>query len=210
MDQIKPFLAGIAGGTGSGKTTFAGAIVAALGGSMVSVIDADSYYRDLAHLPIENRNHVNFDHPDALDAALLAEHIEAVKGGRPFVKQLYDFTTHTWTDATVTVPPRPVVIVEGMLIFAIESVCRLFDLKIFMDTEKDIRLLRRILRDIEDRGRSIEMIARQYTQHVKPMHDQFVEPSKKMADIIIRQPGEEAAVIEKLRSIAGGGVKRET
>lgn len=197
---MKPFIVGIAGGTGSGKTTLALKLAGMLGTDMAALIDADAYYKDLSHLPLEQRHHINFDHPDALDTRLLIEHIQTLKQCRAVSKQLYDFAAHTRTPGTNTVNPRPIVLVDGMLIFAVDGLSRLFDLKVFVDEEADIRLLRRILRDSKERGRTIDMIADQYLRYVKPMHDQFVEPSKKRADIIIRG-GDATGVFARLKAM---------
>ena len=204
MNQIKPFIVGIAGGTGSGKTTLAKKIAETLGNDTVTLIDADSYYRDLSHLPLHQRHQINFDHPDALDTPLLIEHIKKLNQGFSIKKPIYDFSTHTRTKETVTVAPKPVILIDGILIFALEEVCRLFDLKVFVDEDADIRLLRRIQRDIRERGRSIEMVAEQYLQNVRPMHEKFVEPSKKAADIVMRTCDTAEDVIKVLR----GTIKR--
>jgi uridine kinase len=201
MNQIKPFIVGIAGGTGSGKTTLAKKIAETLGNDTVTLIDADSYYRDLSHLPLHQRHQINFDHPDALDTPLLVDHIKTLKKGSPIKKHIYDFTIHTRTEETVTVAPKPVILVEGILIFALEDLCRLFDLKVFVDEDDDIRLLRRIQRDINERGRSIEMVAEQYLKNVRPMHERFVEPSKKAADIVTRSFDSAEDVIKLLRGV---------
>jgi uridine kinase len=201
MNQIKPFIVGIAGGTGSGKTTLAKKIAETLGNDTVTLIDADSYYRDLSHLSLHQRHQINFDHPDALDTPLLVDHIKTLKKGSPIKKHIYDFTIHTRTEETVTVAPKPVILVEGILIFALEDLCRLFDLKVFVDEDDDIRLLRRIQRDINERGRSIEMVAEQYLKNVRPMHERFVEPSKKAADIVTRSFDSAEDVIKLLRGV---------
>jgi len=201
MNHKRPFIVGIAGGTGSGKTTLALHIARALGEAGVAVIDADAYYNDLSHLPLQHRHQINFDHPDALDAGLLVKHIQSLRQGRAVRKSLYDFTTHTRCADTVAIEPKPVVVVEGMLIFALPALIELFDLKIFVDEDADIRLLRRIRRDLRERGRTIEMIAEQYCGFVKPMHQQYVEPSKAHADIILRQGGE-SEIITRLKTIA--------
>lgn len=202
MKTIQPFIVGIAGGTGSGKTTLANAIVQTLGAACASVIDADSYYRDLSHLPLQERHHINFDHPDALDAPLLIEHVALLRQGLPVTKQVYDFAAHARSHETITIDPKPVVIIEGILIFAIGGLHGLFDLRVFVDEDADIRLLRRMLRDIQERGRSVEMVAEQYLRFVKPMHQRFVEPSRAAADLVIH-PGESGdAVIEIIKNAA--------
>ncbi len=175
-------------------------IARSLGDATVSVIDADAYYKDLTHLPLQHRHQINFDHPDALDAGLLAAHIQRLRQGLPVQKNIYDFATHCRCCDTVLIEPKPIVVVEGMLIFAVPVLAGLFDLKIFVDEDPDIRLLRRIMRDMRERGRTIEMIADQYRSFVKPMHEQFVEPAKAHADIILRQ-GSEAAITARLKTI---------
>jgi uridine kinase len=202
MSQIKPFIIGIAGGTGSGKTTLARKIAEMLGDELVSLIDADSYYKDLSHLPHNQRHQINFDHPDALDTRLLIGHLKKIKQGLSIKKHAYDFAAHTRSEKTITLDPKPITVVEGILIFAIEELCRLFNLRIFVDEDADIRLLRRIQRDIKERGRSIEMVAEQYLQNVKPMHDKFVEPSKKKADIVMRPNDNAEDIIKMIREAA--------
>ena len=202
MSQIKPFIIGIAGGTGSGKTTLAREIAEMLGDELVILIDADSYYKDLSHLPHNQRHQINFDHPDALDTRLLIGHLKKIKQGLSIKKHVYDFAAHTRSEKTITLDPKPITVVEGILIFAIEELCRLFNLRIFVDEDADIRLLRRIQRDIKERGRSIEMVAEQYLQNVKPMHDKFVEPSKKKADIVMRPNDNAEDIIKMIREAA--------
>ncbi len=179
-------LIGIAGGTGSGKTTLAKHMVTTFGEQSVSLVDTDSYYIDRSLLPLHERHQMNFDQPDALDIQLLVKHLKTLKKGQSVQKQVYDFSTHTRTQATITVEPRYLIIVEGILIFAIEEVCELFDLKIFLDEEAEIRLLRRIARDVHERGRTVESVAQQYMETVRPMHLKYVEPSKHKADIILK------------------------
>ena len=183
--EPEPFIIGIAGGTGSGKTTIAAGLAAALGTERVRLIDADSYYRDLSHLPLHERRHINFDHPDALDLELLTQHLRLFKQGNPVSKHVYDFTTHTRSDETVVIEPASVIIVEGVLIFVLDELRELFDLKVFLDEDADVRLLRRIRRDMAERGRSLESVARQYLEQVRPMHARFAEQTKEHADIII-------------------------
>lgn len=202
MSQIKPFIIGIAGGTGSGKTTLARKIAEMLGDELVSLIDADSYYKDLSHLPHNQRHQINFDHPDALDTRLLIGHLKKIKQGLSIKKHVYDFAAHTRSEKTITLDPKPITVVEGILIFAIEELCRFFNLRIFVDEDADIRLLRRIQRDVKERGRSIEMVAEQYLQNVKPMHDKFVEPSKKKADIVMRPNDNAEDIIKMIREAA--------
>src|SRR5688572_23036292 len=188
---------GIAGGTGSGKTTIANKIVEAIGERAVS-IDHDSYYADLSHLPFEQRQQVNFDHPDALDSDLLIQHLRELRSGRPFFKPHYDFRTHVRTSETTRIDPAPVVVVEGILTLAIADLRAMFDIKVFVETAADIRLMRRIRRDLEQRGRTFAEIREQYYKTVRPMHLAFVEPSKEFADVIIPEGGNNAIAIDLL------------
>jgi uridine kinase len=198
---ITPFIIGIAGGTGSGKTTVAAGLTAKLGAERVRLIDADSYYRDLSDLPLHERHHINFDHPDALDLQLLTQHLRMLKQGKPVTKHVYDFTTHTRSDETVVIDPVPVIIVEGVLIFVPDELRGLFDLKVFLDEDADVRLLRRIRRDMAERSRSLESVARQYLEQVRPMHARFAEPTKEHADIIIGPDAALGHVIEQLAAV---------
>lgn len=182
--KLQPFIVGITGGTGSGKTTVAAGLAAALGSGRATVIDADSYYRDLSHLPLHERHQLNFDHPDSLDLRLLAGHLQMLRQGRPVTRNFYDFTRHMLSGRTVVVEPAAVIIVEGLLIFATGELRRLFDLKVFLDEAADIRLLRRIMRDTAERGRTVQSVARQYLEQVRPMHARFVEPARQHADIV--------------------------
>lgn len=184
-----PLILGIAGGTGSGKTTVVRAIASALGADATH-LDHDSYYADKSHLSPEARRAVNYDHPEALDNALLGDHLEALRRGMAIEKPVYDFAHHSRSSETVRVAPAPVILVEGILTLAIPELRDLFDLKVFVDTADDIRLMRRIRRDLEQRGRSFEEVRSQYFATVRPMHMAFVEPSKQHADLIIPEGGE--------------------
>lgn len=179
---------GIAGGTGSGKSTLAQKLSERFG-SDVSVIKHDNYYKRMDSLTHEEHAAVNYDHPDAFDTPLLIEHLNALKRGESIACPIYDFTEHNRSGNTFTVPPARVVIVEGILIFADERLRKMLDVKIFVDTDADVRVLRRVLRDVESRGRTVESVARQYLDTVKPMHEKYVEPSKKFADIIVPEGG---------------------
>jgi uridine kinase len=192
---MKPFVIGIAGGTGSGKTTVAKRIYDSLHLDSAVFLDQDSYYRDLAHLPLDERIGLNFDHPDALDNALLAEHLRSLIERRAIEKPTYDFTAHTRADATLRVEPRDVVLVEGILLFVEPQLRDLFDLKIFVDAEADVRFIRRLRRDTEVRGRSLDSVIEQYLSTVRPMHFEFVEPSKRWADVILPRGGNNTAGI---------------
>ena len=205
-----PFIIGIAGGTGSGKTTVAAGLAAALGPDRCTLIDADSYYRDLSHVPLPKRHHINFDHPDSLDLALLAEHLGLLKQGKPVTKNVYDFTTHTRSNQTVVIEPAPVIIVEGVLIFVPEELRGLFNLKVFLDEDADVRLLRRIRRDMAERGRTVESVARQYLEQVRPMHARFVEPAKKHADIVIEPGAIPDQIISQLAAVISKSLLSES
>mgnify|MGYP001821595546 FL=1 len=186
---MEPVIIGVAGGTGSGKTTVARAILDRAGTSQISLIQHDAYYRDLSDLPPAQRAIFNYDHPDALDNELLVTHLKALKAGRAIEMPIYDFTTHTRTEQTQTVGPNPVILLEGILIFADETLRTLMDVKIYVDTQADIRFIRRLQRDIAERGRTRESVVHQYLATVRPMHEQFVEPSKRYSDIIIPEGG---------------------
>ncbi|MEE8060659.1 MAG: uridine kinase [Gemmatimonadales bacterium] len=194
-----PLIIGIAGGSGSGKTTVARAITEPLDLDAV-LIDADAYYLDLAHLSLEERKEVNFDHPDALDVELLADHIRRLGDGLPIEKPTYDFSQHTRAEETVIVEPRDVVLVDGILLFADVRLRSLFDIKIFVDVSSDVRFIRRMRRDIMERGRSLENVIDQYLGTVRPMHLEFVEPTKRYADIILPEGGNNEIGIQMVRT----------
>jgi uridine kinase len=189
MPKQTPIVIGIAGGSGSGKTTVAQAILKAVGSHRIAFIQHDAYYRDLKDLPPIQRAQVNFDHPDSLESDLLTQHIVELKNWRPVFIPVYDFTTHTRTTETIKVNPQKVIIVEGILIFSDAVLRNMFDVKIFVDTDPDIRFIRRLNRDIKERGRTTESVVNQYLNTVRPMHLDFVEPSKRYADIIIPEGG---------------------
>jgi uridine kinase len=195
-----PVVIGIAGGSGSGKTTVLNRITGEFGPDPIAVLDHDAYYRDLSHLSPEKRARFNFDHPDALETELMTEHLDALIEGEAIEKPVYDFTTHTRAEETETVAPRPVIIIEGILVLAESSLEERMDIKIYVDAADDIRLMRRIRRDLQERGRSIEGILRQYERTVRPMHLEFVEPSKREADIIIPRGGHNQVAIQMVMS----------
>lgn len=176
---------GIAGGTGSGKTTVVGQIVEELPFGEVCVISQDSYYRDTTHLPMEERIKINFDHPQAIDFELLVKHLKQLRAGKSVEQPIYSFTEHNRTGQTLTTHPKKVVIVEGILILTNKSIRDMMDIKLFVHADSDERLIRRINRDIRDRGRTIEEVLERYKTTLKPMHQQFIEPTKEFADIII-------------------------
>lgn len=184
-----PLIIGIAGGTGSGKTTLAQKIQAAFPGQAV-LVSQDSYYKDLNGMPLHEREKMNFDHPGSLDFSLMAQHLRALQGGSAVEKPVYNFHTHSREKFTETVNPNKIIIVEGILLFAVPEICNICSLKIFIDTDDDERLLRRIERDIHERSRTFESVRNQYLATVKPMHEEFVQPSKKKADLIVPRGGE--------------------
>jgi uridine kinase len=187
---------GICGGTGSGKTTVANRILESVNAGDVAFIQQDSYYRNLKDLPLDYRQVVNFDHPDAVDNDLLVHHIRKLKAGGSVELPLYDFKTHTRLNETVLIEPKPIVIVEGILIFVDPRLLEQMDIKVFVDTPDDIRFIRRLKRDIAERGRTIDSVIEQYLATVRPMHMQFVEPSKRYADVIIPEGGHNLVSID--------------
>ena len=195
-----PVVIGIAGGSGSGKTTVLNHIIEEFGSDPIAILDHDAYYRDLAHLSPEKRARFNFDHPDALETSLMREHLDRLIEGEPIEKPVYDFTTHTRREETETVEPRPVIIIEGILVLAESALEERMDIKIYVDAADDIRLMRRIRRDMQERDRSIEGILRQYERTVRPMHLEFVEPSKREADIVIPRGGHNEVAIQMVMS----------
>ncbi len=192
---------GIAGGTGSGKTTVVNRIIESLPQGEVVVIPQDSYYRDSSHLPLEQRQEINFDHPDSIEFELLVEHIQKLKDGKPVEQPIYSYLTCTRAKETVPIQPRHVIIVEGILIFSCEDLRKLMDIKVFVDADADDRLSRVIARDIVERGRSVNRVLERYEKTVKPMHLQFIEPTKRYADIIVPQGGNNAVAINILTTI---------
>jgi len=187
---------GIAGGSGSGKTTVAQAILQRVGPDRISFLQHDAYYKDLSGLPLAQRIEVNFDHPNSLDSELLTQHIRDLRDGRSVEVPIYDFSHHSRTTKTYTVQARGVILVEGILIFAEPSLRDLFDVKIYVDTDSDLRLIRRLQRDITERGRTTESVIKQYLNTVRPMHLEFVEPSKRYADVIIPEGGFNTAALD--------------
>ena len=204
----KPLVIGIAGGSGSGKTTIASAVVADVGVGEVAVLEHDSYYRHFEGLSFEERSRINYDHPGSLETELLVRHLEMLLDGHSVEKPVYDFTTHLRSSETVTVEPAPVIVVDGILVLADSQLRALLDLKVFVDTDPDLRVLRRLQRDIEERGRTMRSVIEQYLATVRPMHLQFVEPSKVHADLIIPEGynrGAVAAVLGLVRQRLDGG-----
>ncbi len=190
-------LVGISGGTGSGKTTLAYQLLDYFSDEAV-LISQDSYYKDLSYLPMETRGAINFDHPDALDFVTLKEHMIALKNGQTIIQPIYDFVTHSRLDQTLEIHPKKLVLVEGILLLAVPEICELFDLTIFIDTDDDIRLLRRLERDVKERGRDFESVKQQYLTTVKPMHEMYVHPSKGQADVVVSGMNENFPVVTGL------------
>jgi uridine kinase len=196
MAHDTPLVIGIAGGSGSGKTTVAQEILQRVGPERIAFLQHDSYYKDLTGLPPAQRAEVNFDHPNSLETELLTCHIEKLKDGQAIEVPIYDFSTHSRTEKSFKVNPRRVIVVEGILIFADAALRALFNVKIFVDTDADIRLIRRLQRDISERGRTAESVIKQYQSTVRPMHLEFVEPSKRYADVIIPEGGFNTAALD--------------
>lgn len=191
-----PLILGIAGGSGSGKTTVAQEILNRVGPERIAYLPHDAYYKDLSGLPPAQKADVNFDHPNSLETELLAHHIMQLKDGKPVKLPVYDFSIHSRTEKTIPITPHRVIVVEGILIFAEPELRPLFDLKIFVDTDSDLRFIRRLQRDITERGRTPESVIKQYLKTVRPMHLEFVEPSKRYADVIIPEGGFNTAALD--------------
>ena len=196
MDHPGPLVIGIAGGSGSGKTTVVQEILRRVGSEQIAFLQHDSYYKNLSELPPAQRDEVNFDHPNSLATELLIQHIAALRDGRAVEVPIYDFSTDSRTSQTFTVQPGRVILVEGILIFTEPELRKMFDVKIFVDTDADLRLIRRLERDIKERHRTVESVIRQYQRTVRPMHLDFVEPSKRYADVIIPEGGFNAAALD--------------
>jgi len=194
--QPTPLVIGIAGGSGSGKTTVAQEILNRVGPSRIAYLPHDAYYRDLSGLPPVQRAEVNFDHPNSLESELLARHILQLKKHQPIELPVYDFSIHTRTEKTIIIKPQRVIMVEGILIYAEPELRKLFDIRIFVDTDSDLRFIRRLQRDITERGRTTESVIHQYLKTVRPMHLEFVEPSKRYADVIIPEGGFNTAALD--------------
>jgi uridine kinase len=211
--RVAPLVIGVAGGSGSGKTTVVHRIVESLGPDQVTVIDHDRYYRDRSDLRFEERAALNYDHPDALDTDLLVRHLHELKAGRSVEVPSYDFSRYTRLATTDVATPRRAIIVEGILVFVDAALRSLMDVKVFVDTDADTRFIRRLQRDVAARGRTMDSVIDQYQTTVKPMHLEFVEPSKRYADIILPQGGHNAVAVDLLlsliRSLAAGGTKNE-
>lgn len=188
-EQKRPVTIGVAGGTGSGKTTVSNQILERVGHKHIALLPHDAYYRDLTNLSDDERACINFDHPDSLDTPLLVEHVKKLQNLETVEIPIYDFTRHLRIEETQTITPQPIILVEGILIFAEPELRKLLDIKIFVDTDADIRFIRRLKRDIEERGRTAESVIEQYLETVRPMHLKFVEPSKRYANVIVPEGG---------------------
>jgi uridine kinase len=196
MSQSYPVTIAVAGGTGSGKTTISNALLDRVGHHNIAYLPHDAYSKDLSHLPPNQRAEINFDHPDSLDTPLMIHHIKQLQDGQSVAIPVYDFTRHRRTEETVPVAAQPIILVEGILIFAESGLRELFDVKIFVDTDADLRFIRRLKRDIAERGRTVESVIDQYMSTVRPMHMKFVEPSKRYADVIIPEGGFNTVAID--------------
>lgn len=192
----RPIIIGVAGGTASGKTTVSRKIVEQIGPERLAYIEHDAYYRDLSHLPLEQRREFNFDHPDALEDELLIAHLETLLQGQPVQIPVYDFATYVRTDRLERIEPKRVILVAGILIFVNKELREMMDIKIYVDAPADLRFIRRLMRDLSERGRTVENVIDQYLQTVRPMHMEFVEPSKRYADVIIPRGGQNIKAIE--------------
>lgn len=203
--SVRGLVIGICGGTGSGKTTITDRIIAALSEESVLILQQDHYYKDLPDLPLDERAKQNFDHPDSMDTPLLVEHVRRLREGHSVERPVYDFTQHRRLPRTLRLEPRPALIIEGILIFENLALRDLMDIKIFVDTDADLRFIRRLERDIRERGRTVESVVQQYMATVRPMHMEFIEPSKRYADMIIPEGGYNDVgidlVIQKIRSL---------
>ncbi|KXH87364.1 uridine kinase [Sporosarcina sp. HYO08] len=211
MEPKKPLVIGIAGGSGSGKTSVTHAIYDVFKEHSVVVIEQDYYYKDQSHLAFEERLATNYDHPLAFDTDLLIDHIGALLNRKPIEKPVYDYSLHTRSDETILIEPQDVLILEGILVLEDERLRNLMDIKLFVDTDADLRIIRRMLRDIQERGRTIESVIEQYLTVVRPMHNQFIEPTKRYADIIIPEGGQNEVAIDlmvtKIKTILESGTK---
>ena len=201
---MQPIVIGVAGGSGSGKTTVVRKIVEALDDARVSVIEHDRYYRDRNDLRLEERAALNYDHPDSLETDLLVRHVNELRAGRSVEAPVYDFARHARKDETETITPRRALIVEGILIYTDPALRKLMDVKVYVDTDDDTRFIRRLRRDISERGRTVESVIEQYMGTVKPMHLEFVEPSKRYADIIVPLGGHNLVAIDMLLTLIRG------
>lgn len=200
----KPLILGVAGGSGSGKTTVVSKIIENIGEENILLMQHDSYYRDLSHITLEERKKQNFDHPSSLETELMIRHLDALKEGYQIEIPVYDFVAHTRSDETIPATPKKIILVDGILIFSEPKLRDVMDIKIFVDTDDDVRLLRRLKRDILERGRDLDGVLNQYERFVRPMHLEFVEPSKRYSDIIIPRGGENTVALEMVIALING------
>lgn len=205
---MKPIIIGVAGGTGSGKTTVVKTLVGEIGPDRVLLIQHDSYYRDRSHLPYPERTRLNYDHPESLETSLLVQHLTSLQNGSAVEIPIYDFASHCRLNETKPTGPKPVIVIDGILVLSESELRNLMDLRLFVDTDGDTRFIRRLTRDVEERGRTVDSVIHQYLSTVKPMHEQFVEPSKRFADLIVPEGGSNRIAIEvllaKIRSLLDG------
>lgn len=192
----KPIFIGVSGGSGSGKTTIVNRICSEVPEKSIAIIEHDSYYREQNHLTNEERRKINYDHPFAFDTDLFVEHLNSLKNGKAVEKPVYDYETDNRTKNKIRVEPKEIIIVEGLLIYYEERIRELLDIKIFVDTDSDIRIIRRIMRDMKQRGRTVDSVIKQYLETVRPAHEQFIEPSKKYADIIVTEGGNNLVAVD--------------
>jgi len=204
-NSITAFIIGVAGGSGSGKTTVTRQIQTAVGVEQIAYLQHDSYYHDYSHKPWEDRVRVNYDHPNSLDTELLIQHLHTLRAGKPIETPIYDFATYSRRSETCTIPPARIVLVEGILIFGEKELREMMDMRIFVDTDADLRFIRRLYRDMQERGRDLTSVVEQYMDTVRPMHLEFVEPSKRYADVIVPEGGENrvamAMIVSRLQAI---------
>jgi uridine kinase len=206
MSDNKPLILGVAGGSGSGKTTVVNSIINTIGEEQVLLMQHDSYYRDLSHITMEERRKQNYDHPSSLETELMIRHLDALREGYQIELPVYDFVAHTRSGQTIKTAPKKIILVDGILIYAEPKLRELMDIKIFVDTDDDVRLLRRLKRDITERGRDLDSVLDQYEKFVRPMHLEFVEPSKRYADIIIPRGGENTVALEMVIALIRGKI----
>ena len=207
MSSIHPIILGVGGGSGSGKTTVVNKIVEAIGRENILLLEHDSYYRDLSHIPFEERKRQNFDHPSSLETELLIRHLDALKSGYKIDIPVYDFVNHIRSEKTISASPKNIILLDGILIFSEINLRKRMDIKLFVDTDDDVRLLRRLKRDINERGRDFDGVLDQYERYVRPMHLEFVEPSKRYADIIIPLGGENIIALEMVIALINDKLK---
>lgn len=207
MSRIHPIILGVGGGSGSGKTTVVNKIVEAIGRENILLLEHDSYYRDLSHIPFEERKKQNFDHPSSLETELLIRHLDALKNGYKIDIPVYDFVNHIRSEKTISASPKNIILLDGILIFSEINLRKKMDIKLFVDTDDDVRLLRRLKRDINERGRDFDGVLDQYERYVRPMHLEFVEPSKRYADIIIPLGGENIIALEMVIALINDKLK---